>query len=78
MRLIHPSFTLTISSRASLLRLATTLLLFAAPAALRATDPTLDSAFVTTISPGLTPNGCVPPPASPNWLGGTGAVNAAP
>ena len=50
--------------------------LFAAPAALRATDPTLDTAFVTAISPGLTPDGYVPPPASPNWLGGTGAVNA--
>ncbi len=49
---------------------------FAFPLTLHATDPTLDSAFVTTISPGLTPESYVPPPASPSWASGTGAVNA--
>ncbi len=67
-------------SRASLLRFATALALFAAPAALRATDPSLDSAFVNTISPGLTPDSYVPlsitNPVPPDWSSGTGAVNA--
>jgi hypothetical protein len=35
-----------------------------------ATDPTLDAAFTTTISPGITPDGY------PTWNNGTGAVNA--
>ena len=55
---------------------AITLALYSLPLALHATDSTLDGAFVSTISPGLTPDGYVPPPASPNWLSGTGAVNA--
>jgi uncharacterized delta-60 repeat protein len=58
-------------------RLAAITLAFSSlPLALHATDSTLDGAFVSTISPGLTPDGYIPPPASPNWLSGTGAVNA--
>ena len=40
------------------------------PISLLATDPTLDAAFTTTISPGITPDGY------PTWNNGTGAVNA--
>ena len=47
---------------------AAAILPFALP--LRAADPTLDSAFVTTISPGLTPD------SYPTFDTGTGAVNA--
>ena len=53
-----------------------TLATFSFPLTLHATDSSLDGAFVSTISPGLTPDGYVPPPASPSWLSGTGAVNA--
>ncbi len=55
---------------------AITLTIFSLPLAAHATDSTLDGAFVTTISPGLTPDGYVPPPTAPNWSSGTGAVNA--
>jgi uncharacterized delta-60 repeat protein len=55
---------------------AITSIILAAPLAVHATDPALDSAFVITISPGLTPDGYVPPPAPPNFTSGTGAVNA--
>lgn len=41
-----------------------------ATVAATATDPTLDPAFTSTISPGITPDGY------PTWNNGTGAVNA--
>ena len=51
------------------LALAASLLALATPSA-RAADSTLDSAFVSTISPGLTPD------SYPAFDNGTGAVNA--
>ena len=48
----------------------TALVLSLASASLQAADPALDSAFVTELSPGLTPTGY------PSFDSGTGAVNA--
>ena len=56
------------SSKLRLLSGLITALVF--PISLMATDPTLDAAFTTTISPGITPD------SYPTFNSGTGAVNA--
>lgn len=58
-----------------LVAVAASLACFALPT-LRALDSALDTGFVSTISPGLTPSSYVPPPAAPDFSAGTGAVNA--